>query len=168
MLLLSSLLTPELGLIFWTTLIFLLVWGFLGKMAWNPIIGALNERETKISNALNEAEKARQEMANLQSEHLKLLNEAKEERSRIIKEAKEIKESIIGEAREKAKADAAKIVTDAQVAIENQKMAAITEVKNMIGLQAISLSEQILRRELKDRKDQEAFAAEQVKKLSLR
>ena len=95
MLLLSSaLLTPELGIIFWTTLIFCVLWFVLGKKAWKPIVNALEARENKIATALNEAEETRQAMAALKSDNLKLVSEAKEERAKILKEAKEIKDQI--------------------------------------------------------------------------
>ena len=79
----SALMTPDLGLIFWTTLLFLALWFLMGKYAWKPLMGALKERS--IENSLFQAEKTRQEMAELKSTHEQLLIEAKEERARIIK-----------------------------------------------------------------------------------
>ncbi len=166
LLLFSALLTPEIGLIFWTTLIFLLLWTLLGKFAWKPIVNALKEREDKIENSLKQADIARQEMANLKTDHERLLNEAKEERARIIKEAKEIKDSIIGEAKEKAKTESSKIIEDAKVEIHNQKMAAITDVKNLIGTTAIDLAKQVIKRELNDTAAHERFVKAEVEKLT--
>lgn len=168
MLLLSSaLLTPELGIIFWTTLIFCVLWFVLGKKAWKPIVNALEARENKISTALNEAEKTRQEMAALKSDNLRIVTEAKEERARILKEAKEIKDQIIAEARDKAKEEAAIIVANAQVEIENKKMAAITEVKNSIGKATISLTKDVLKRELNNAKAHQDFINKEISKISL-
>ena len=165
MVLLNALLTPDYGLIFWTALIFLILWYFLGRFAWKPIAEALQSRETKITDSLNEAQKAREEMANLKADNERLLNEAKEERARIIKEAKEIGDNIVNQAKDKAKSEIAEIKEAAQLDIQNQKMAAITEVKNLIGTYAIQLSEQVLGRELKDRKEQETYVLEQVSKM---
>lgn len=167
MLFLSALLTPDLGLIFWTTLIFLILWFFLGKFAWNPIVNALKERENSIENSLRQADIARVEMASLKSDHERLLSDAKEERARIIKEAKEIGDNLISEARDKAKSEAAKIVADTSTEIQNQKMAAITEVKNLIGTKAIALAQQVIKRELKDLDAHEKFVAAEVEKIKL-
>lgn len=166
LLLFSALLTPEIGLIFWTTLIFLLLWTLLGKFAWKPIVNALKEREHKIENSLKQADIARQEMANLKTDHERLLNEAKEERAKIIKEAKEIKDSIISEAKEKAKSESAKIIEDAKLEIHNQKMAAITDVKNLIGTTAIDLAKQVIKRELNDTVAHERFVKAEIEKLA--
>ncbi len=167
LLFLANLLEADPGLIFWTTIVFLILWFFLGRTAWKPITSALRSREEKIDNALKEAEKAREEMANLKADHERLISEAKEERSRIIKEAKEIKDGIVNEAKDKAKEESAKILADAQEAIKNEKMAAITEVKNLMGNNAITLAEQVLKRELKDKSEQEAFIEAEVKRISL-
>lgn len=167
MLFLFSLLTPDLGLIFWTTLIFLVLWSFLGKFAWKPIVQALKDREDKIENSLRQADIAHTEMLNLKSDHLRLLNDAKEERARIVKEAKEIGDSIVNDAREKAKAETTKIVADAKVEIHNQKMAAIVDVKNLIGTAAIDLAKQVIKRELHDATTHEKYVAAEIEKIKL-
>ena len=167
MLFLSALLTPDLGLIFWTTLIFLVLWFFLGKFAWNPIVNALRDREDKIENSLRQADIARTEMANLKADHERLLNEAKEERAKIIKEAKEIGDSLVNDAREKAKIEAAKIVADAKTEIHNQKMAAIIDVKNIIGTTAINLAKQVIKRELNDTAAHQRYNAAEIDKIKL-
>jgi len=93
----------------------------------------LNDREKHIDDALKTADKAREDMASMKSEHESLLRQAKEERSQILKEAKEIKDSIITEARDKAKEEGAKLIAEAKREIDNQKMAALIEVKNQVG-----------------------------------
>lgn len=167
MILLSALLTPDIGLIFWTTLIFFLLWTLLGKFAWKPMVEALKNREAHIESSLEEAAKAREEMAKLQSSHEKLLNEAKEERAAIIKEAKDIKDSIIAEAKGSAKAEAAKILADAKAEIENQKMAAVIEVKNLIGNTTINLAKQVLGKELSHKNAHESFIKKEIKNIRL-
>lgn len=167
MVFLASLLTPDLGIFFWTVLIFIILWTLLGKLAWNPIATALKDREGRIENSLKQAEIARDEMASLKADHQRLLQEAKEERSRIIREAKEIKDEIINEARAKAKEEAVKIVDAANVDIQNQKMAAIIEVKNLIGQSAIDLTKDLLSRELSDVSAQQAYVAKEIENLNL-
>ncbi|MEZ4885697.1 MAG: F0F1 ATP synthase subunit B [Chitinophagales bacterium] len=167
MVFLASLLTPDLGIFFWTVLIFIVLWTALGKFAWNPISTALKDREGRIENSLKQAEIAHEEMASLKADHEKLLQEAKEERSRIIREAKEIKDEIISEARVKAKEEAAKIAASAKEDIQNEKMAAIIEVKNLIGQSAIDLTKGLLSRELSDVAAQEAYVAKEIENLNL-
>lgn len=151
-----KLLTPDLGLLFWTLLSFLVVFFVLAKFAWPAIVKGLKEREQSIADSLAAAEKVKAEMTQLQSENEALLAKAREERALLLKEARDTKDRIINEAKEQAKVEANKIIQDAQAAIESQKMAALTEVKNQIGNLVIEVSEKILRRELNDKKAQEA------------
>lgn len=162
-----ELLTPAVGLVFWTTITFLLLLVVLGKFAWTPILNTVKEREVSIRESLAQAEKARDEMAKLQADNQKLLNEAKEERAKILKEAKEIGDKLISEAREKASAEYSKKVADASLEIEAQKLAAIAEVKNNAGKLSVEIAEKILRRELADQSAQEAYATSLVNDLKL-
>jgi F-type H+-transporting ATPase subunit b len=162
-----SVIKPDPGLIFWTALIFILVWGFLGRLAFRPIQNALKQRETDIQSALDEALKARQEMANLKAENEELLKQAQEERAKILREAKEAKDSIITEAREKAREEAQKIVANAKAEIENQRMAAIVDLKNQIGRLSIEIAEKVLRKQLDDKNGQEKFVNTLVDEIEL-
>jgi F-type H+-transporting ATPase subunit b len=152
-----SLLTPGFGLIIWTLLAFLIVLFILKKFAWKPILQSLKERETSISDSLATAERVKAEMAQLKSENEALLAKAREERAQMLKEARDTKDRIINEAKDQAKAEANKIIADAHAAIQQQKMAAITEVKNKVGHLVIEVSEKVLRRELSNKQDQESF-----------
>ena len=96
-------------------------------------------------------------MSQLQSENEKLLASAREERTIMLKEAKEIKDRIVNEAKEQAKAEANKIIVDAQHQIQQQKMAALTEVKNEIGNLAVEVAGKILRKQLNAADGQEMY-----------
>jgi F-type H+-transporting ATPase subunit b len=152
-----QLLTPGLGLIFWTLLAFVIVFLILRKFAWKPILAALKERETGIADAIASAEKVKAEIASLKSENEALLTKAREERAILIKEAKEQSDKMIADAKEKAKTEYDRIVADAQAAIAQQKNAALTEVKNQVGALVIEVSEKILRRELANKAEQESY-----------
>ncbi len=152
-----NLLTPGFGLLVWTLLAFLVVFFLLKKYAWPAIIKGLSEREKGIADALETAEKVRAEMAHLKNENEALLAKAREERSQLLKEARETRDKIVGEAKDLAKAEANKIIIEAQAAINQQKMAALTDVKNQVGNLVIEVSEKVLRRELANRADQEAY-----------
>ena len=149
-------LTPEFGLLLWTLLAFGVVFFVLGKFAWPAIVNGLKEREQSIADSLASAEKVKAEMAQMKSENEALLAKAREERAQLLKEARETKDRIINEAKEQAKAEAGKIVEEAQAAINAQKMAALTEVKNQVGKLVIEVSEKVLRRELGNKEAQEA------------
>ena len=161
-----KLLLPEFGLLIWTLLAFLIVFFILGKFAWPAIVKGLKDRETGIADSLATAERVKAEMAQLKSENEALLVQAREERATMLKEARDTKDKLISEAKEQAKGIAEKIIADAQSAIERNKMAALIEVKNEIGILVVEITEKILRRELEDRTAQEKYIkqlAEEVK-----
>lgn len=155
-----DLLLPHLGLIVWTAIAFLIVFFILKKFAWKPIIKGLNDRETSIADAIATAEKVKLEMAQLKNDNEALLATAREERSAMLKEAKEIKDKIVNDAKNEAKVQAAKIITDAQASINQQKMAAIVDLKNQVGKMVIEVSEKILRKELSNKAEQENYIKE--------
>ncbi len=143
-----DLLTPEFGLFFWTLIAFLCVFFILGKFAWKPILKALGERESGIADSIATADRLKKEMSQMKSENEKLMMQAREERTTMLNEAKEIKDRIVNEAKNQAKTEANKIFTEAQQQIQQQKMAALTEVKNEIGNLAVEMAEKILRKQL--------------------
>lgn len=152
-----QLLTPSFGLIIWTLLAFLIVFFILKKFAWKPILTSLKERETGIANALATADKVKAEMASLKNENEAMMAQAREERAQMIKDAKEATNKMISEAKEKARTEYDRILGEAQVAILQQKNAALTDVKNQVGNLVIEVSEKVLRRELANRGEQENF-----------
>lgn len=142
------------GLFFWQTLLFVLLLFLLKKYAWKPILDALNSREEGIKNALEEAEKARQEMVDLKSNNEKILKEARAERDSLLKDARTMKENMISEAKEEAQAQASKIINQAKTTIENEKLAAITELRNQVAELSIGIAEKILKDELSEKDKQ--------------
>ncbi|MEN9447753.1 MAG: hypothetical protein RJA25_1043 [Bacteroidota bacterium] len=161
-----SLLTPDLGLIIWTTVVFLIFWLLVGKFAIKPIAKAIKDREQTITDALASAEKAKEDMQQLQSDNEALLKEAREESAKILKEAKEVKESVIADAHTKAKEEAAKIVASAKVEIEAQKKAALAEVKLEAGKLSLEIAQKVIGRELDSTKDQQTYINSLVDKLN--
>lgn len=158
---------PTPGLAIWSLFIFLLFWFIMSKVAFRPIAEALAKRENDIQDAIDQAKRTREEMANMKSENEKLLAQAREERTKILQEAKEIKSQMISEAKEKAKEEATKIVNNAMTDIENQRKAAITEVKNELGNMALTIAEKVIRKELKGNAEQESFVNSLVKEIHL-
>jgi F-type H+-transporting ATPase subunit b len=149
-----ELVTPNIGLLFWMTLSFGILLLILGKFAWKPVMKMIKEREERIEDAIQTAEKTREEMANLQVSNEKLLKETREERELILREARKIKEGIINEAKQKAIGEANLIIESARQTIHNEKMAAITDLKNQIASLSIEIAEKLLTSELSDKERQ--------------
>ena len=162
-----DLLLPHLGLIIWTLLAFLIVFFILKKFAWPAIVKGLKDRQQTIAESLETAEKVKAEMAQMKSENEALLAKAREERAQLLKEARETKDRIISEATEQAKVAANKIMQENIAAIEAQKMAALTEVKNQVGKLVIEVSEKVLRKELGNKDAQESYIKGMVNELKL-
>ncbi|GAL83720.1 F0F1 ATP synthase subunit B [Sporocytophaga myxococcoides] len=154
---------PDFGLLFWQTVTFLIVLFILGKFAWKPILGALKEREADIEEALSAAENAKEELKRLHAANEKLLQDARLERDKILKEASAVANSIITEAKDKATAESNRIVEGAKIAINNEKLAAMTEVKNQAATIAIDIAEKLLRKELSDSTAQKELVSEYLK-----
>jgi F-type H+-transporting ATPase subunit b len=162
-----ELLMPGLGLLVWTLLAFLIVFFILKKFAWKPILTTLKERETGIADSIAMADRVKAEMALLQNENETLMAKAREERAQMLKEAKETSDKMINAAKDQAKAEAAKIIADANQQIYNQKMAALTDVKNQVGLLVVDVAEKVLRRELSDKAGSEKYIRELTEAVKL-
>lgn len=162
-----QLINPGLGIIFWMTLIFGIVLFILGKYAWPSILKGLKEREQSIQESLDAAKSAQEQMKRLHSDNERLLMEAKEERNAILADARKIKNKMIEDARLKASQVADNIVEEAKGRINNEKMAALTEIKNTIAAYSIEIAEKILKEELKDKSKQKEYVARLLKETSL-
>ena len=149
-----DLVTPDIGLIFWTTISFAILYFILAKFAWKPILGAVNEREKSIKDALSAAEKAKEEMVNLKADNEKILKEAKIERETLLKEARDIKSKIIAEAEREATLKANKLIESAKIAIANEKAIAMKELKNTVVDLSLGIAEKLLSKELDNKEKQ--------------
>ena len=143
-----DLLTPSIGNVFWTTVVFLILVILLGKFAWKPILSAINTRETNIVDALNQVKLAKAEMENLKADNERIIREAKIERDAILKEAREIKDKIVGEAKDAAKAEGDKLIEQARQTITAEKNAAMADIKSQIGELSVNIAESILKQKL--------------------
>lgn len=143
-----DLITPGLGLVFWSVITFLILLFVLKKFAWKPILGAVDERENGIRNALEAADMARREMENLKADNERILNEARAEREAMLKDAREIKNKMVSDAKEEAQQQATKMIAQAQEAIENEKRSAMAELKNHVASLSIEIAEKVVRQEL--------------------
>jgi len=156
------------GLFFWQSLIFIGLIFLLRKYAWGPILSAINERETSIKDALASAEAARKEMETLQSDNQRILKEARTEKEAMLKEARKTRSDLINTAKEEAKAEAEKILTQAQEAIQNEKRAAVNELKDQVGSIAMDIAEKVLKKELESNDKQELLISQLLNESDLK
>ncbi|MFN0189904.1 MAG: F0F1 ATP synthase subunit B [Bacteroidia bacterium] len=162
-----ELVKPEFGLIFWMSISFLIVVFLMRKFAWGPILSSLKERETSISDALNAAKKAKEEVANMTAENERILQEARNERDILLREARETKDQIINESRAKAQVEGDRLITLAREAITNEKMAAITDLKNQVAYLSIEIAEKMIRQKLSNDEQQKALVQEMLKDVKM-
>jgi F-type H+-transporting ATPase subunit b len=161
-----ELIKPGLGLIIWMTISFAFLLWILARYAWKPILKMLKEREDSIDQALHAADRAKEEMKQLVFSNEKLLKQAKEERDSILAEARKIREKMIDEARIKANEEAQRVVDSAKERIENEKMAAITDLKNQMASLSIEIAEKILKVELAQGKKHEELIGKLIKDIN--
>lgn len=162
-----ELLLPQLGLFFWTLVIFLTFFLILRRFAWKPILAALKAREESISSALQQADKARAELAELTSKNEAELRLAREERQRILQEAESLKRDILEQAQDKAREEAARRIGAAEQEIEQAKKAAVAELKKTAGELALHVAERLLRKELANPQEQARVVDQLIEELSL-
>lgn len=161
-----NVLKPDPGLIFWTLLIFALVYFFVGRAAFKPIQSALKKRDTEIQESIDEAKRVQAQMAQMKDDNAKLLAEAREESTRIISEAEAFAKKRREEAVTEAKEAAQKVSADAQRDIANMRDAAMADLKKEVGVMALDIAEKVIRKELKNDTSQTALVNELVKNLN--
>jgi F-type H+-transporting ATPase subunit b len=162
-----DLVTPDLGLVVWTTICFAILLFILGKYAWKPILAAVAERENSIESALSQAEAVKEEMARLTNENEALLKQARAERDAILSEATKVKNQIIFDAKDSAQKEGAKMIEKARTEINNQKLIAIADVKNQVASLSLEIAEKVLRKQFEDQKKQDELVKELLKEVKL-
>ena len=155
------------GLFIIQSVVFIILLLVLRKFAWKPIMDAVNEREGTIIDSLNQAKLAKQEVQNLKAENEIIIREAKMERDNILKEAREIKDRIVGEAKDLAKAEGDKMIEQARQSIQAEKSAAMSEIKNQIGVLSVTIAESILKQKLDNDGAQNALVENILNKSNL-
>ena len=155
------------GLFFWQILIFIFLVLLLKKFAWKPILDTVNERESSIKDAMSEADKARNEMAAIQESNQKVLKEARAEREALLKDARNTGAEIVAQAKSDAKTEANKIISQAQDAIQNEKRAAVNELKNQVAQISLEIAEKVIDTELANKDKQAQLVDKLLKDSSL-
>ncbi|HRO75176.1 MAG TPA: F0F1 ATP synthase subunit B [Crocinitomicaceae bacterium] len=162
-----DLITPDLGLLFWTGIVFVLLLFLLTKFAWKPILNMVNKREQDIAEALELAKKTKAEMTALQAQNENLLKEARAERDAIIKDAREVATKMVEESKDKARVEATKLIEDAKNAIQTEKNAALAEVKSQVADLAMDIATKVVKNTLGDQAKQKELAVSLADELNL-
>ena len=162
-----ELITPAIGLIFWTTLTFAILFFLLKKMAWKPILGAVEDREKSIQEALESAKNARKEMQNLTADNERILKEARNDREELLKEARSMREQMIDEAKGEAQVEANNLIAKAKESIETEKQAAITDLKKQVADLSIGIAEKLVKEELASKDKQVKLIETMLKDVKL-
>ena len=144
-----NLLLPDSGLIFWMALIFAIVFFVLAKFGFPVITGMVERRNARIADSLEAARRAEEALEHLNQEQEKIMAQAQVERARLEKEAAQERERMIAAACEQARIEARKIMDEARVRIEEEKEAALKEMRREVALISLSIAEQVIRKEMK-------------------
>lgn len=143
-----DLLMPSTGLLFWMTIVFLVVLTVLWKWGFPAITKMVKERKDYIDDSLRKAHGANERLAHIQQEGESILQEAREKQASILKEATATREAIVAKAQTQAKDEGARLLTDAKAEIENEKRQAIGEIRSQVAELSVKIAEKILREKL--------------------
>ena len=149
-----SLITPDFGLFFWMTVVFLVVLFILWKYGFPVIVKMVDERKAFIDESLKKAHEANERLANIQKEGESILQEAREKQAQILKEAAETRDAIVEKAQDKARSEGAPLLEEAKAAIEQEKKAAIADIREQVATLSVEIAEKVLKQNLKDDKSQ--------------
>ena len=151
---LPAILTPDAGLLFWMFLAFLVVFIILARYGFPAITNMVDERNRFINESLSKAKEAEERLAHIQQEGESILQEAREKQAQILKEAAESRNAIVEQAQQKARSEGARLLEEAKAAIEQEKKAAIADIRQQVAILSVDIAEKILRQNLRDDKSQ--------------
>ncbi|MCD8291769.1 MAG: F0F1 ATP synthase subunit B [Prevotella sp.] len=149
-----DLFSPAFGLLFWMTVVFVVVFVILWKWGFPVIVNMVNNRKTYIDDSLRKAHEANERLANIQKEGESILQEARDKQAVILKEAAATRDAIVAKAQEKAREEGNRMLNEAKAEIENQKKAAISDIRKQVATLSVMISEKILREKLNTDKTQ--------------
>ncbi len=154
---------PESGLVIWMLIAFLIVFAILAKVGWPMIMGAVEQRNTHISDSLMAADKANKALAGIEQKRQETMAAAQAEQIKIMKESQELKTQLIEEAKAQARQEAEKIVADARFKIEKEQAEALAQIKNEVIALSVDIAEKLLQRELSDKQAQSDYIEQLLK-----
>ena len=136
------------------TVVFLVVLFILWKYGFPVIVKMVDERKAFIDESLKKAHEANERLANNQKEGESILQEAREKQAQILREAAETRDAIVEKAQDKARSEGARLLDEAKAAIEQEKKAAIADIRQQVATLSVEIAEKVLKQNLKDDKSQ--------------
>ena len=152
-----DLLIPSSGLLFWMTITFFVVLFILWKWGFPAITNMVKERNAFIDESLQKAHEANDRLANIQQEGESILQEARSEQARLLKEAADTRDAIVGKAQDKAKAEGARLISEAKAEAENERQNAMNNIRSQVAVLSVQIAEKVLREKLSTEKAQMDF-----------
>jgi F-type H+-transporting ATPase subunit b len=149
-----DLITPDFGLLFWMTVVFLIVFFILWKWGFPVIVKMVNDRKEFIDESLRKAREANDRLANIKTESESILQEAREKQALILKEASETRNAIVEKAKENARAEGARLLSEAKAEIESEKQNAIRDIRAQVAELSVQIAGKVLHKELASDKKQ--------------
>lgn len=146
---------PEPGLIIWTVISFGILFLFLAKVAFRPIVEIIEKREKVISESIEEAQKTRVEANRLLEEYKIQVKKAREESKDIISQGRELGENLKNEMVDKARVEAGRLVEQARAQVEREKRLAVKELRNEVAEISVKIAGKILDEELQAEQHQD-------------
>ncbi len=143
-----DLLIPSTGLLFWMSFVFLVVLFILWRFGFPVIVKMVNERKRFIDESLDKAHQANIRLENIQKEGESILQEARQKQAQILKEAAETRDAIVAKAQDRAREEGNRLMAEAKAEIENEKQAALGEIRAQVAELSVKIAEKILRQEL--------------------
>ncbi len=143
-----GLFTPEIGLVFWMLLAFLVVFYILAKFAWPSIIKGVEERAHYIEDSLKTAKEANEQLAGIKAEGERLMAEAHEKQLELLKDAADTRNKLIKEAKHQAEIEAEKVKEATRITIQREKEDAMKEIRAEVARLSVDIAEKVLRKNL--------------------
>ena len=147
---LPSILTPDLGLLFWMLLAFLVVFVVLAIYGFPAISNMVEKRKQYIDESLSKAHEASERLENIRQEGEAMLQEAREQQAKIMQEAADTRDAIVEKAQEKAREEGARLLAEARQQIESEKQNAIRDIRAQVAVLSVQIAEKVLREKLSD------------------
>jgi F-type H+-transporting ATPase subunit b len=163
----NPLVQPDPGLFIWTILTFLVLVGLLAKLAWRPLLEALERRQATIAAALDDAKLARQELERLQKESAEMMRQARVEAEAIIARSRSDADALREELKQRARTEAATIVKNAEQQIQLEAARAIQQIRHEAIDLSVTIASKILQRQV-SREDNEALIEATLKQVEAR
>ncbi len=147
-----ALMRLEPGVGIWGIIVFLLLLFVLRKIAWNPILASLEERDKTVRESLEKAGQIQEESRRLTQEQNRILSEARTEANSILQTTKHAAEDLRRKIEQAAQEEKARILASANLEIEAAKKNAISELKKTTADLSIQIAEKLIRQSLDDAK----------------